>query len=466
MKKSRLFVIGLDGVPPEIAFYSNWNLPNISRLCREGIWGHLESTVPPITIPAWLSMVTGLDPGQLGIYGFHKRCSHDYSNPVIVNSSHIQYPAIWDYLNQIGLSTIVIGIPPSYPPKPVNGLMVSCFLTPSRETIYTYPVELAKSLDEYADGKYMFDVSHFRSEDKKRILDDIYKMTKRRFSVVRGLLRDYHWDFFMFVEIGTDRLHHAFWHYHDPNHPLYVPGHPLNSSLQAYYEFLDQEIGKLLSCLPEDSAIMVVSDHGARSMIGTFSVNDWLIKEGYLTLKMTPPHPVQLSYDMIDFKKTLIWADGGYCARIHINLKGREPEGQVEINELDSLKEELSKKLNMLISPNNEEYMKNEIYVSKEIYMDNRGVPPDLTIYFDRLGWRASSMVGHQNLFLDRNDTGPDGANHSKHGIIIFWNGEQNKEKNKAKTSYSIYDITPTILDFFNCTSPFSMRGRSFFCRR
>ncbi len=54
MAKSRVFVIGLDGgswnvIDPLIA---RGKLPNLSRLKKEGAWGKLMSTFPPVTCPA------------------------------------------------------------------------------------------------------------------------------------------------------------------------------------------------------------------------------------------------------------------------------------------------------------------------------------------------------------------------------------------------------------------------------
>ena len=75
----RVCVIGLDCAPPELVF-DRWRdeLPNLRRLMDSGVWGPLESTIPPITVPAWMSMMTGKDPGTLGVYGFRNRRDHSY----------------------------------------------------------------------------------------------------------------------------------------------------------------------------------------------------------------------------------------------------------------------------------------------------------------------------------------------------------------------------------------------------
>ena len=115
-------------------------------------------------------------------------------------------------------------------------------------------------------------------------LDQVFKMTERRFQVGRRLIQNKPWDFFMLCDIALDRLHHVFWQYFDPRHPLYQPGNPYEATFRDYYRFLDQQVGTLLELIPDDAITMVMSDHGARPMMGGLCFNDWLIQEQYLTL--------------------------------------------------------------------------------------------------------------------------------------------------------------------------------------
>ena len=84
-------------------------------------------------------------------------------------------------------------------------------------------------------------------------------MTERRFQVARRLVKNKPWDYFMMVEMGPDRLHHVFWQYFDPRHPLYVPGNKFETAFQDYYRFLDREVGALLEVLPDDAITIVMS---------------------------------------------------------------------------------------------------------------------------------------------------------------------------------------------------------------
>ena len=99
----KVAVIGLDCVPPSLIF-EEWgsDLPTLRALMEHGTWGSLQSTDPPITIPAWTTMTTGKDPGELGLYGFRNRQGNDYREMVTVNSSHVSVPRVWSYLEDAG----------------------------------------------------------------------------------------------------------------------------------------------------------------------------------------------------------------------------------------------------------------------------------------------------------------------------------------------------------------------------
>ncbi|MFH0823738.1 MAG: adenylyl-sulfate kinase [Pseudomonadota bacterium] len=137
-RRGKLAVIGLDCVPPSILFGDvGRNLPNLGALMRHGIWGRLKSTDPPITIPAWTTATTGRDPGELGMYGFRNRVDRSYHSTVTSNATHVKYPRAWDYLEQAGLRSILVGIPQTYPAVPHNGITVpaSCPPAPMRASL-------------------------------------------------------------------------------------------------------------------------------------------------------------------------------------------------------------------------------------------------------------------------------------------------------------------------------------------
>jgi len=114
--------------------------------------------------------------------------------------------------------------------------MVTDFLTPSIASNYTYPPALKDEIARLPEvHPYEFDVSDFRTPDKGKIRDALARMTDKRFALAAYLMKTKPWDFFMMVEMGTDRVHHAFWQYMDPAHHRYEPGNPFENVILDYY---------------------------------------------------------------------------------------------------------------------------------------------------------------------------------------------------------------------------------------
>jgi predicted AlkP superfamily phosphohydrolase/phosphomutase len=454
---AKVAVIGLDCAEPKLVF-DRWReeLPNLSRLMGAGTWGPLASVDPPITVPAWSCMMSGRDPGELGIYGFRNRSAHDYSSMSVADSSSVKIDRVWDHLSRAGKHVIVLGVPQTSPPVPVNGELVSCFLTTdTRATPYTHPAELRSEIESLV-GSYRTDVRNYRSDDRDRILAEIYEMTEQRFTVARHLLDTRPWDFFMMVEIGLDRMHHAFWRFLDAEHPRHEPNHRYGEAIRSYYIYLDEEIGELLERFDEDTTVLVVSDHGAQPMQGAICVNEWLVQEGYLVLEEPVQGPTPFSEAKVDWSRTRAWGEGGYYCRLCVNLAGREPEGIVAGEDYEALLDELAERLEQLGGPEGEP-LGTRVFRPQELWREQRGIPPDLIVYFGDLAWRSNGSLGHGRHWTFENDTGPDDANHDRNGLCIIAGPGVPAQQ---REDLVIYDVAPTILAQAGLVPDEEMRGR------
>ncbi len=444
MVKTKVLVVGLDAASPELLFNQFLqDLPNFRKLMERGVWGNLRSCIPPITIPAWMVMVTGKNPGKLGLYGFRHRENSAYQKMWIADSRQVSEKKVWDFLRNEGKKSILVAIPPSYPTYPVNGYLVSCFLTPDSSSPYTYPPSLKDEIEERV-GEYIPDVP-FRVDKKKELLDDIYLSAERRFDIIKFLTVEKDWDFLMFVDVGLDRVQHAYWRYFDSAHHLYEPNSPFKNAVKDYYVFLDQQLGEILKVIPEDTYIFVVSDHGAKRMKGAICINDWLDREGYLVFKNKPNEVMPLEKADVDWEKTKAWAWGGYYARIFVNLKGREASGTVEMRDYEAFLSELEEKLASLPGPTGES-LQTKVYRPGNIYPVIKGDPADLMVFFDDLFYRAAGTVGHEEIYLEENDTGPDDAVHEWDGVFLV---SHPSLANQGNLQVKLEDITPTILNLF-----------------
>lgn len=462
----KVLVIGLDCGAPELVF-DRWRdqLPNFGRLLKDGLYGDLTSTIPCITVPAWSSMLSSKDPGTLGFYGFRNRADHSYERMTIATGALVDEKRVWDYAGQAGKKSVVVGVPQTYPVRPLDGWLISSFLTPnttSPRTQWTFPLELREEVRQILGGEsYDVDVPQFRTDDKDFLLQQIYAMTDKRFRVLDHLLREKPWDLFIFVEMGIDRIHHGFWGYMDEHHPRYEPGGPYENAIRDYTLHVDELVGHLLRQLDDDTVVMVVSDHGAKSMDGGICVNEWLRREGYLVLLDEPRGENIVPFEKadVDWSKTRAWGAGGYYGRIFLNVEGREPQGIIPQSAYERERDELAARLAAIPAPDGTP-IDTVTYKPEQIYRTVRRIPPDLITYFGNLRWRSVGSFGHGGIYTFENDIGPDDANHAPNGMFIYYDPRVNHGGRRLHDLH-LMDIAPTVLDVMGLPVPADMQGKA-----
>jgi len=452
----KILVIGLDCAAPEFLF-SDEKLVHLRRLMSHGVYGRLESVIPPITVPAWMCLATGQDPGQLGVYGFRNRQDYSYTKLGVANSRSFDQPALWDILGRQGRKVILVGVPPSYPPRRVNGISVGCFLTPNpQKEIFTFPPRLSDEILEWVKD-YAVDVREFRTDRKDWLQKEIFSMSRRHFEVVRRLLRGKEWDYFHFVEIGLDRIHHGFWQYSDPTHPLFQAGNPFENTIRDYYRYLDEEIGRLLELVDRRTIVLVVSDHGAKALQGGFCINEWLFRQGLLALREYPAAVTPFEKLPVDWQNTKAWSEGGYYARVFLNVKGREPQGSIDPRDYEKVRKEIKARLEALPDDRGKP-MRTRVFIPEEIYRQVRGIAPDLIVYLGDLAWRSIGSVGYPGFYTADNDTGPDGCNHAPDGCFII-SAPGIPASGEIKKA-SLLQVAPSLLQLSGLEIPETMKSK------
>jgi len=451
----KLMIIGLDCATPRTLFKDFLDdCPNIKRMTENGVYGKLRSSDPPITIPAWMVMATGKDAGTLGVYGFRHRVKNSYTDFWIANSYTIKEPKVWDIIAEGGKKSCILGIPPTFPVQPINGSIVSGFITPDITSDYTYPADLKKEIEEKV-GEYILDVK-FRTEEKEELLSNIYNMTRIHFKTVKYLIKNKKWDYFHFVIIGLDRLHHAFWKHYDKLHQKYELGNKFENEIRKYYKYLDKEIGEILEILNDNTTVIIASDHGAKAMKGCLCVNMALEKLGLLKFKTNPEPGTKFENADVDWDRTYAWGWGGYYARIFLNVEGREEKGIIKQEDYEKMKDDITKKIKSIKDDNNNP-MNTVVFKPEEIFSILNGDPPDLMVYFDDLNWRSAGTVGYNDMYLKENDTGPDDAVHDYYGVFVIY--DPKKKIGIDIGIKNILDIAPTALHILGIKIPNDMKG-------
>jgi predicted AlkP superfamily phosphohydrolase/phosphomutase len=204
--------------------------------------------------------------------------------------------------------------------------------------------------------------------------------------------------------------------------------------------------------------VLVVSDHGAKRMDGGIRVNEWLRTEGLLATVRAPQDAERLGDVGIDWSGTTAWGEGGYYARVFLNVRGREPEGTIAPEDYERVRDDLKQRLEAIPDEHGNP-IGTRAYKPEELYDHVGGVAPDLIVLFGDLLWRAVGTVGgDEGIYTFENDTGPDDANHAQDGLLIM--AGPGVEPG-AREGMHLLDVGPTVLELLGLTVPSGMRGRS-----
>ncbi|MDP8235751.1 MAG: alkaline phosphatase family protein, partial [Candidatus Erginobacter occultus] len=242
----KVLLIGLDGADPDFVEAHKSELPFLSRLMREGVSGRLASTIPPITGPAWSSAMSGMNPGRTGVIGFQDNPGDRKSR--LVHSQSVAVPRIWDVLSQQQRRVGVVAVPMTYPPQPVNGFMISGFLTPVTARRFTYPESLRAELPP--DYRTSLDFNK-NEAPPEYFLQRLYSFSRVQFQAIEQLIQNRDWDFFTFVISQTDWVQHIF--FDRPNG---------SDIILRYFQYVDGYLDTLEKKLPPGAIVCVISDHG------------------------------------------------------------------------------------------------------------------------------------------------------------------------------------------------------------
>lgn len=459
MTRPRLVVVGLDCAPPALVFDRyRAAMPTVARAMGAGVWGRLRSTIPPITVPAWCSMTSGRDPGELGLYGFRNR--RDRSRALHTSTSDdVSVPRLWDLVERAGKRAAALYVPPTYPPPETTATIVSCLLTPGPGSPHTRPLALAEEL-RARFGPHRPDLDDDGTLDDDALLDGLVEMAKQHFDVAEHVLATRDPDFLMLVEMATDRLHHALWPAMDPSDPRHDPTSPRGRQARDVYAYLDTRIARLMARAGPDAHLLVVSDHGARSLHGGVYVNEVLRRAGWLVLKNAPVAATPLDHANVDWSRTRAWSEGGYYARVFLNVAGRESEGGLVVSEIDAARRELAGMFARLEEDGR--VLESRVVIPEEAYREVRGVAPDLLVFFGDLSHRSLAAVGTPGIFASiadvERDKGRGGCNHDWDGIFAL-SGPSVLPHGRIEGA-SILDVAPTCLALLGLPVPSELEGR------
>ncbi len=486
MDYSKTVVIGLDSASWRVIspLIEQGRLPNLQKLMKEGTSGTLRSTIPPMTPSAWTSVVTGVNPGKHGIYDFVEQDRETY-RIAPVNYSRMSQPALWDIFSACSKRMGVVNFPLAFPPPEVDPFFISGISSPETES-FAYPAHLMGFL---RSKNYRIYPRVLPDKGIENYFDAIKELTDIQIEVLLHLMKQESWDMILAVFMGIDWIQHYFW------------DQEINgvNAVYAFYQYMDDKLGEMLSETECDWNIVVISDHGARKIQGEIHLNRLLEEWGYLNRaevseagirkirnsvlsaglglgRMFPPsvkhrmkqyltgkikadmaglqsEQLRLQH-MIDWDKTRAFSYG-YMGHIYIHEKGKYPAGNVAPDgEYELIREEIIAKLRSLKNPETGELIVGEIFRKEDIYAgDMLGSAPDIVFNLIDFKYMVYGDFGDAWFHPPRSRV----ADHDMEGIFIM-KGECIQRGTRVDAN--VVDITPTLLYLHDLPLSDNMDGR------
>ncbi|MBN1656915.1 MAG: alkaline phosphatase family protein [Anaerolineae bacterium] len=438
----RVVFLGLDGTPYTFMqrLIAEGRAPNAARLAERGSLLRMESTWPWVSSVAWSTMMTGVNPGKHNIFGFIDRDPATYKQ-FIPTGRNMQARTLWEVLGDAGKRVIVVNVPVTYPPRPVNGIMVSCFLSPSLEKA-VYPPDYLATLQSLG---YIVDADPWKARESKELaLEEVNKALDARLRTLFYLYDHEEWDYLHVHVMETDRLHHFLWQQMEEGHPTYAP---------AFYDFyrrIDEALGEVERRLDDQTTLVWMADHGFCSIKKEVYVNRWLMDQGWLRLRSVPPDRKK-GLDEIDPSSVAYSLDPG---RVFIRVGGREKEGPVAPGaEYEALRDEIAAAALALRDPDDGASIFQHVFKREELYhgpyveqaadlilAPHDGYDPKGPLYKEDLTYKGDELVGM----------------HTHHDAMLYLGGQQ-----VAQKRFSVLDVMPTVLDLMEVAPLSHLDGTS-----
>ena len=490
MAKNKVLIIGLDGTTYEIMepFLSKGELPNIKKLMEDGCCGKVKSTIPPMSGSAWASIQTGVNPGKHGVFDCMLQKKKGEIAIEYINSTFIKVPTLWDLLGKRGKKVGVVNVMMTYPPKDINGYMITGGLTPPGERFYSpkdVDPEIKQILMNHIVAPYGgYDLLH---DDWEGFLNENIRAAESKKEISISLMQRFDWDFFIVMFGWTDAVQHMLWKFIDKKSPLWKDSYAnLKNPIHVFYQRMDEMIGDILKEADKNTSIVLLADHGFGPFYARININNFLRKKGYLLFKKgfwTFVRRTLLEYDLslvsarklahklgikrltekfrgekqemlgkaalslsdIDLSKTKAYSLGT-CGGIFVNMKGRDPGGIIMPGkEYENLRDEIIHELKKLKDPRTGVSIIREVFKKEEIlngsHLDSA---PDLIVVPER----GFSPNGSYYLTSKRvvEITDYASATHEIDGGICVFSGNNINQGRHLSKDMSIMDVAPTVL--------------------
>jgi predicted AlkP superfamily phosphohydrolase/phosphomutase len=504
VKIDRIIVLGLDGATFDIIdpMIEQGKLPNLKKMITNGSRGILNSVIPPYSPPAWMSMLTGKNPGKHGVFHFLKRKKQSYDLEV-ASFRDVNERNLFSILTKEGVGSGAMNIPLTYPPpRNVKGFFVSGIPVPPNSRSYAVPDKMNDTLEK-AGYRVDLDFRGFdpnsededdRWDDYQSLLERLIEIAKKRVDIFLDLMDKNDLPLLFFVISLTDRVQHYFWRFTDKNHPGYSEEgeRRFGDAIQLAYMVTDELIGRIIAKGGDETNYLVVSDHGAGPHYGDFYLNRWLEENEFLVRKKIPRWVIKqgslsnifsrlgigfvadLLPESVRSKKVnypgkkrfpdnadIIWSRTEAFASmygIRINQRGREPAGIVEPGKpYQDVVNRIRKSLENLDNPLDGRKLLTRCMTKEEVFTGpHLDGSPDLFLNLGDITVIPSESWMSNDICVPRKKC-PSSGTHRIEGVFIGKGPGILKGKDVGELR--IEDIMPTLLYLFDIPLPKDLDG-------
>ena len=473
-------IIGIDGATFRVIDEHRKSLPTFDVLMSNGYSSTLRSTDPPTTSVAWPAFATGRNPGAYGIYDFMNR--DPKSMDFFLNDARERLEEFfWQYMDEsTGLGSI-----PIIPYHSVDGFFIQGSLARINEDQITDPPSLADHIPR--DYDYRIDWR----DDNSEIVAGVKRRVEARKQFFLDLVRTYDLGCYFLMFNAVDHIQHHFWAYMDDTHPAHQDS-PHEETILDIYRAVDDAVGAIIDELPDDTNVILASDHGFMRNEMEINLNALLSERGYLKFNVSASGSVlttlhdtvkkYLSYEQIttllpktlqdtlrsqmpineniheaiDWDRTQAYSFG-VMPNIYVNLQGRESTGTVSQDEYNSLLEELSSML-LSLTDSNGERMFEEVKYGSDIYDGPfEDTAPDI-ILIPAEGRYCKGNIGDR-VFSKKTYPMPNSGVHEHDGIFVAAGPDVEPNDERPDGSHDIVDVAPTVLQLNGYNPPDSFDG-------
>ena len=378
-------------------------MPFLREFIGTGARAELRTIVPALTPPAWTSLATGRTPGYHGIFDFFRKETPESVNLRFTTSQDVGVEPLWSSVSRYGLRATVLNFPLTFPPPPMDGYLVPGWMPWRQLRLGCQPGSLydeLKALPNFNARELAMDMSMeekalegCEADEYEAWIELHMRRELQWLEIVRYLIDKDPTELVAVLLDGADKLQHLCWRFIDerwlgPNPSAWELG--VRERCLEYYRTLDHVIAELVALAGSQATVVIASDHGFGAQTGTFFINGWLERQGYLRWSdgdvPTATGETQLGIGQlarhvyqIDWKHTQAFAPTPSGNGIFMVQVNEERLGGVRPEEYEKVRAELSGRLLAARQPESAEPLVRHVWTRDEVFPGPyQALAPDL----------------------------------------------------------------------------------------